>query len=83
MEDLSPDITIFFVDTELRKKDKIVPMFEAELKKRYKRSIRLNRIVKELFHINRKIFIINAKDSIAANIKTVLTFVYHEEFKIL
>ncbi len=29
VEDLSPEISIFFVDTELRMNDKIVPMFEA------------------------------------------------------
>jgi hypothetical protein len=81
-EDLSPDIAIFFVDTELRMKDKIVPMFEDELKRRYKRTIRIDRLVKELFHINGKIFIINAKDSISANIQTVMTFVYHKEFEI-
>jgi len=28
IEDLAPDISVFFVDTELRMKDKIVPMFE-------------------------------------------------------
>ncbi len=81
-EDLSPDIAVFFVDTELRMKDKIVPMFEDELKSRHKRPIMINRLVKELFHINGKIFIINARDSILANIQTVLTFVYHKEFKI-
>ena len=63
-------------------KDKIVPMFEDELKSRHKRPIMINRLVKELFHINGKIFIINARDSILANIQTVLTFVYHKEFKI-
>ncbi len=81
-EDLSPDIAVFFVDTELRMKDKIVPMFEDELKSRHERPVRIDRLVKELFHINGKIFIINARDSILANIQTVLTFVYHKEFKI-
>ncbi|RJR18452.1 MAG: hypothetical protein C4581_06305 [Nitrospiraceae bacterium] len=80
--DLSPDIPVFFVDTELRMKDKIVPMFEAELRRRYKKPIKAERIVKELFHINRKIFIINAKESISDNIETILTFLYHKEFKI-
>lgn len=82
LEDLVPDIAIFFEDTELRMKDKIVPMFEDELKRRYGKSIAVERLVKELFHINGKIFIINAKDSISANIQTVLTFVFHKEFRI-
>ncbi len=83
VEDLSPDISIFFVDTELRMKDKIVPMFKDELMQRYKKSIAIDRIIKELFHINRKIFIINAKDSISTNIGAVLNFIWHKKFEII
>ncbi len=82
IDDLVPDIAVFFVDTELRMKDKIVPMFEDELKKRYGRPVTAERLVKELFHISEKIFIINAKGGITANIRTVLTFIHHKEFKI-
>ena len=82
IEDLSPDMSIFFVDTELRMKDKIVPMFEDELHRRYKKKIPVERIVKELFHINRKIFIINAKGGISSNINTVLAFLFNEKFEI-
>ncbi|MGD0884409.1 MAG: hypothetical protein ABSA46_05935 [Thermodesulfovibrionales bacterium] len=85
--DLKPEITIFFMDTELRMKDKIVPMFEDELRRRSSDDIsaffgvargtrklpRVQRIEKELFHIEDKIFIINAADSIVHNIETVLT----------
>ena len=78
VEDLSPEVSIFFMDTELRMKDKIVPMFEAELQRHYKKSVSVERIAKELFHINKKIFIINSKDSIAANIRTVLSFYWHK-----
>jgi hypothetical protein len=74
VDDLMPEISIFFVDTELRMKDKIVPMFEAELKSRYKKTTGVERITKELFHINKIIFIINSKESISANIGTVLSF---------
>lgn len=81
VEDLSPDISIFLVDTELRMKDKIVPMFEVELQKRYKKTPPVVRMVKELFHINRKIFIINSKDSIEANIWTVLRFYWNRKIK--
>lgn len=82
VEDLSPEISVFFVDTELRMKDKIVPMFEEELLRRYKKSIPVERIVKELFHINRKIFIINSKGGISSNINTILTFLWHNKFEI-
>lgn len=79
VEDLSPDIAVFLDDTELRMKDKIVPLFEAELQRRGRVVPAIERIEKELFHINQKIFIINAKDSIEANIGTVLTFYWNRK----
>jgi hypothetical protein len=72
VSDLYPEISIFLVDTELRMKDKVVPMFEEELKKRHSDPPKVIRIEKELFHILDRIFIINAKESIAANIEKVL-----------
>jgi hypothetical protein len=74
VDDLSPEISIFFIDTELRMLDKIVPMFQDELKRRYRKILSVDRIVKELFHINKKIFIINSKGGISANIETALGF---------
>jgi hypothetical protein len=70
--DLSPEISILFVDTELRMKDKIVLMFEEELKRRHESPPKVVRMEKELFHLSDKIFIINAKDNIAANIEKVM-----------
>jgi hypothetical protein len=92
--DLRPDVTIFFMDTELRMKDKIVPMFEDELRKRSSDDIsvffgvaqgprelpRIQRIEKELFHIEDKIFIINAADSIVHNIEKVLTRFFRRSY---
>lgn len=78
--DLRPEIAVFFMDTELRMKDKIVPMFEEELRKRSASDIfpcsdgetpSIWRIEKELFQIHNKIFIINAKDSIVNNLEAV------------
>jgi hypothetical protein len=76
--DLSPEISIFFVDTELRMKDKLVFMFEEELKQRYDSPPKVVRMEKELFHLLDKIFIINAKDSIAANIEKVLSWYFRK-----
>jgi hypothetical protein len=70
--DLSPEISIFLMDTELRMKDKIVPMFEAELKRRSESPPEIERVEKEIFQISDRIFIINAKESIAGNIERVL-----------
>lgn len=84
--DLKPDIAIFFMDTELRMKDKIVPMFEDEFKKRSAESlsalfshpdrVEVLRIEKELFQIEGKIFIINAKESIVSNLERILSFYF-------
>jgi hypothetical protein len=72
VSDLQPEISIFFVDTELRMKDKIVPMFEEEFRNRDRRGFGIVRMEKELFQAQDRIFIINAKDSIAANVERVL-----------
>jgi len=77
VQDMSPDISVFLVDTELRMKDKIVPMFEAELLKRFESPPPVERIQRELFHIQHNVFIINAKDSIETNLGTVLTFYWN------
>ncbi len=74
IESLMPEMAIFFMDTELRMKDKIVPMFEEELKASKKE---VTRITKELFHIDNSIFIVNAKDSIVNNIEIVFSW-YHK-----
>lgn len=70
--DLLPEIAVFFMDTELRMKDKIVPMFEAELAKKSALPPAVIRMEKELFQIEGRIFIINAGDGIERNLEKVL-----------
>lgn len=75
--DLNAEVAIFFMDTELRMKDKIVPMFEDELRQRYPsppevKRPEVKRMEKELFQISHRIFIINAKESITGNIEKAL-----------
>jgi hypothetical protein len=72
VQDLNPAVSIFFMDTELRMKDKIVPMFEEELKSRFVSPPAVKRMKMELFQISGKLYIINAKHSIAGNIEKVL-----------
>jgi hypothetical protein len=72
VSDLLPEVAVFFMDTELRMKDKIVPLFEDELKKQYAAPPEVTRIEKELFQIENRIFIINAKDNVISNIERVL-----------
>ena len=70
--DLSPEIAVFLMDTELRMKDKIVPMFEKELARRSAAPPAVERMERELFQIQDRIFVINAKEDVVTNIQKVL-----------
>ena len=72
VEDLAPETAVFLMDTELRMKDKLVPMFEQELGKRNSDPPPVMRLERELFHVQERIFIVNAKESISRNIETVV-----------
>jgi len=74
IQDLLPDIAIFFEDTHLRMKDKIVRLFEEELIRRYgwlaKDTFPVIRLKNELFHTNHRVYIVNSKGGIANNFRT-------------
>ncbi len=76
VEDLSPEVAVFLMDTELRMKDKIVPMFEAELAHRSPYPPAVQRMERELFTIQDRIFIINAKEDVVGNIQKALSWYY-------
>jgi hypothetical protein len=75
-EDLQPDVAILFDDTQLRMKDKLVVMFEEELKDRCgeesKRLYPVERLVEELFHIRNRIFIVNSRRDVVENFSICL-----------
>jgi len=72
VDDLAPELAVFLMDTELRMKDKLVPMFEQELAKRSSEPPPVLRLERELFHVQERIFIVNAKENIGRNISTVV-----------
>jgi hypothetical protein len=74
--DLAPAISVFLMDTELRMKDKLVPMFEAELARRFAYPPPVTRLERELFHIQDRIYLMNAKESIISNIEVVVSRYY-------
>jgi Holliday junction resolvase-like predicted endonuclease len=78
VEDFAPAIAVFLMDTELRMKDKLVPMFEKELKERYKDPPAVVRMERELFHIRDRVFIVNAKESIVRNFEKVVSWYYQK-----
>ncbi len=75
-EDLAPAISVFFMDTELRMKDKLVPMFEKELHQRYDKPPKVMRMERELFQYGDRIFIVNSKESIIQNIGKVMSWYF-------
>ena len=77
--DLAPAISVFLMDTELRMKDKLVPMFEKEFQRRNKTPPRVIRMERELFHIRDRVFIINAKENILQNLQKVMSWYYRKK----
>jgi hypothetical protein len=67
VEALAPHGAIFFEDTELRMKDKIVVLFEEALQQRGS-SRRPERLHRELFTVGRGIYIANAHPDVAGNL---------------
>lgn len=81
VEDLRPDLSLFFEDTQLRLRDKIVPMFQEEWKRRYggdkRKRFTIQCLSEEgdnIFYIDRNIFIINSRPDIITNIGLLLRF---------
>ncbi len=73
-QDLCPDMAVFLMDTHLRMKDKLVVMFEDELRNRFENPPQVRRLKAELFTIEDRVFIINSKPSIEGNIETLLSY---------
>ncbi len=73
VDDLRPELAVFLMDTELRMKDKIVPMFESALAHRSDAPPPVLRLERELFQIQDRIYIVNAKESLAANLGQVVS----------
>ncbi|MEC4684997.1 MAG: hypothetical protein VST71_04595 [Nitrospirota bacterium] len=73
-QDLCPDMAVFLMDTHLRMKDKLVVMFEDELRSRVENPPQVRRLKAELFTIEDRVFIINSKPSIEGNIETLLSY---------
>jgi len=76
IDDLLPEVAILFNDTQLRMKDKLVPLVEDEMERRYGKVSRqiypVERLVAELFHVRHRIFIINSRRDVAENFSICL-----------
>jgi hypothetical protein len=76
IDDLLPDVAFLFNDTQLRMKDKLVVLFEDELRRRYGEGSGIQypveRLLGELFHVGHRIFIVNSKKDVAGNFSLCL-----------
>jgi hypothetical protein len=70
---LQPDVAIYFVDTHLRMKDKIVVLFEEALRSYAlagkESDASVERLHGEIFHIGKRVFLTNSHRSIEANFR--------------
>ncbi|MFQ5532288.1 MAG: hypothetical protein ACE5EP_00405 [Candidatus Methylomirabilales bacterium] len=73
VEGLIPNAAFFFVDTELRMKDKIVVMFEEEFRQRG-RTADLRRVGDEFFLYNDRIYVVNSRPGIVSNLSRCLRY---------
>lgn len=73
VRDLEPSAACFFMDTELRMTDKILPMFKAAMKRRegmYHGSF--ERLDRELFGLGNRLYILNARGGVRENLARVI-----------
>jgi hypothetical protein len=81
INDILPDVAFLFNDTQLRMKDKLVAMFEEELRRRHERESKtlypVERLIEELFHVQNHIFIVNSKKGVVENFKICLKHYLH------
>lgn len=71
--ELIPNAALFFVDTELRMKDKIVLLFEEEFRRRGRKA-RAKRLVDELFLCDDRIFLVNSRPGLVSSLGRCLRY---------
>jgi len=83
IDDLIPDAALFFNDTQLRMKDKLVVLFQEELENRFgpqaSQTHPVVRLVDELFHVHDRIFIVNSRKDVVHNFGTCLNHFLREK----
>ena len=75
IDDLNPDISIFFVDTHLRLKDKINVMFGYELNSK-NCKYEIKNFFSKIYCVNNNIFIVNSKPDIITNFRECLKYYF-------
>ena len=72
VSDLEPSLAILFVDTELRMRDKLVPLLAEGLEREGKTGPdwAVLRLVNEIFHVRHSIYVINSRKGVYSNLRT-------------
>ena len=81
---LQPDLAVYLVDTHLRMKDKLVPMFTEALQSfRLKEfpNAGIERLENEIFHMEKRVFITNSRRSLRENFRKILKAVTVHRFE--
>jgi hypothetical protein len=65
---VGPDLTLFVMDTALRLSDKVVPMLAAELGRRRAVVIPPRRVARELWAVTPRLYAVNSRPDLVANI---------------
>ena len=92
--DIAPDIAIFHDDTHLRMKDKIVPLMEEGIRQckvesgkwkveKLNLQDRFERLEREIFHLDSKIYIVNSKPDLKRNLAVVFRHYFRSQSRVL
>lgn len=78
---LRPDFGVLLNDTHLRMKDKLVPLIEEEVEKRTGSNASMERLDREIFSLQGKVFVTNTKRDIGVNLKICFQDFFHRDWK--
>ena len=71
VDTLRPDLALFLVDTQLRMKDKLVPMFAAEVDRR-RLGWDARRLEREIWRVGPEVYLLNTDPDIVGNLGVCL-----------
>jgi hypothetical protein len=72
LRDLEPAMAVLFVDTELRMRDKLVPLLAEGLEREGKTGAEwaVTRLFNEIYHVRHSIYVINSQKGVYSNLRT-------------
>ena len=71
IDTLRPDVALFLADTKLRMRDKLVPLFRTEIRRR-RLSWKGRRLEREIWTVGPEVYLLNAAPDLAGNLRRCL-----------